>query len=432
MRLAIILTSIVLLAVTGCTHVRDRLNLKSQDEKLASKNVDQVVDGFVDNGNFPFLLARVETLDGELLYQHAAVNRNLIPSLKINGNSWMRIWSMSKIVTIVTILDLAEDGVLKLSDPVSKYVPEVSSMMVAYDSTGKKSIVQSIRDPKSACPFVLKPQVNVMTIEHLLNHEAGFYYPATNVDCLDEALAKNSLEDDIDGISFMEMLKSTPLVQDPGTTYFYGLNTTILGFVAERVTGLSLEELVKQRITEPIGINGLSYHLPAKAVLPPRFKSRDGNLTIAEERDLNIFGGFLPRYNSENRLYLGGEGMVATAKGYAKFIRMILGKGALSGKRVLNEESVDLLVQPHTQINNPYGHNGYNIFIANGFRGKDNPPHKPGLWLGGGYEGTRYWIDPDLGLVGVFMTQVNTTHRANDENYIAVINAFYENFYPSE
>ncbi len=432
MRLAIIFVSLALLVSTGCTYVQDTLNLKSKDEKVAAQSVDEVIDGFVDSGNYPFILARVETLDGDLLYQHSAVNRELIPSLKFNGNSWMRIWSMSKLVTIVTILDLAEDGVLKLSDPVSMYLPEVSSMQVAYDSSGQKPIVHSMNAPDNACPFVLKPQTNEMTIEDLLNHEAGFYYPATPIDCLNVALAKNSLDEDMDGVGFMEMLKSTPLVQNPGSTYSYGLNTSVLGFVAERATGMSLEELVKQRITMPIGIKGLSYHLPKKAVLPPRVNGSSGTLKIAEDRDLDIFGGFLPRYNSENRLYLGGEGMTATAKGYAKFIRMVLGKGALNGKRVLNEESVDLLVQPHTLINHPFGHNGYNIFVSNGFRGKDNPSHKPGLWFGGGYEGTKFWIDPDSNIVGILMTQVNNSPANQEEDFVALINAFYSNYFPNE
>lgn len=432
MRLSIILVSLAILAIAGCTQVRDTLNLKSKDDKVAAKNVDVVIDGLVDEGNYPFLLVRVETLDGDLVYQHSKVNRDLIPSLKIKGNSWMRIWSMSKIVTIVTILDLVEDGILKLSDPVSKYVPEVSEMMVAYDSSGEKSIVHSMNNPEDACPFVLKPQMNEMTIDDLLNHEAGFYYPATKVDCLNTALAKNSLPPTMDGHGFMEMLKSTPLVQDPGTIYYYGLNTTVAGFVAERATGMSLEELVKQRITGPLGIKGLTYHLPAKAVLPPRVNGESGTLKIAEDRDLDIFGGFLPLYNPENRLYLGGEGMTATAKGYAKFIRMLAGKGALKDTRILDEQSVDLLVEPHTNVNHPFGHNGYNIWVANGFRGKDNSSHKPGLWFGGGYEGTRFWIDPDLGIVGVVMTQVNNSPGNQDEDLVSVLNEFYSNFYPYE
>ena len=432
MRLTVILTSLALLASASCTYVRDTLNLKTPEENTASESVDEFVDSLVEKGNFPFLFTRVETLDGDLIYQHSSVNRELIPTQKINANSWMRIWSMSKIVTIVTILDLAEDGVLKLSDPVAKYIPEVSSMMVAYDTSGQKTSLVAMYEQSSTCPFVLKPQINEMTIEHLLNHEAGFYYPVTKSECLNTALAKGSIAEDMDGRGFMDMLKTTPLVQDPGTTYYYGLNTSILGFVAERATGMSLEELVKERITKRLGIKGLTYHLPKNANLPPRVDGSEGKLKIAEEGDLAIFGGFLPRYNSENRLYLGGEGMVATSKGYLKFIRMLLGKGVLKGNRVLDEDSVDLLVQPHTMVNSPTGHNGYNIWVSNGFRGKDKPRIKAGLWLGGGYEGTRYWIDPDLGIVGVIMTQVNNTPGNQDDYYTEYINLFYSTFYGAE
>ena len=72
--------------------------------------VDAVLDRYVVEGYYPFIYARLENRDGNVLYEHSAVNRELLPDAEINGQTWIRIWSMSKIVTISTVLDLVEDG----------------------------------------------------------------------------------------------------------------------------------------------------------------------------------------------------------------------------------------------------------------------------------------------------------------------------------
>lgn len=83
-------------------------------------NLDKILDDYVENDFYPFIYARLEDLDGNVLYEHSSVNKDLLPNTKIDGDSWMRIWSMSKIVTISIVLDLIEDGLLKIDDPVAK------------------------------------------------------------------------------------------------------------------------------------------------------------------------------------------------------------------------------------------------------------------------------------------------------------------------
>ena len=114
--------------------------------------VDAVLDRFVDEGYYPFIYARLEDRDGNVVYEHGAVNRDLLPDADIDGQTWIRIWSMSKIVTISTVLDLVEDGVLNLEDPVADYIPEFADMQVAVTADGRSlSEVERERGP-SACP----------------------------------------------------------------------------------------------------------------------------------------------------------------------------------------------------------------------------------------------------------------------------------------
>ena len=110
------------------------------DRKTKSIDLDpvplnQILDKYVDEGIWPFLYSKiVHGITGELVYEHLAINKSLLPNQNIDGNTWMRIWSMSKLVTISLAMDLMEEGLLKLDDPVSKYIPEFSNLKVAVDS----------------------------------------------------------------------------------------------------------------------------------------------------------------------------------------------------------------------------------------------------------------------------------------------------------
>ena len=196
-----------------------------------------------------------------------------------------------------------------------------------------------------------------------------------------------------------------PLIGQPGAKYHYGINTTILGMAAERASGKSLKALVAERLTGPLGIDGLRYGLPPGANLLPVFSGKDGALRLARPGELDIFGQDVPGYAPERALYLGGEGMLATADGYADFLRMLLRHGTLGERRFLERASVETLYAPHTLTDSPHGHNGFNLWVS-GQAMREAGEGDAGLWIGGGYEGTHFWVDPKRGFVAVLLTQV--------------------------
>ena len=409
------LMSVALVVVSGCVGDRPNEPIVAAPRDSAAA-VDQFVDKTINDGVYPFLYVRLESADGELIYEKSAVNRDLIPTLAINGDSWMRIWSMTKLVTIVATLDLVEDGVLSLSDPVTDYLPELADTLVATGTDGASLTDRPAEgEGGSKCPIVLRKPTTTMTVEHLLTHEAGFYYATTNIPCIAGLVADSDLPNAGDGDDFVKRVAALPLIQNPGSLYYYGTNTSVLGVVLERAAGKSLAEIIKERITGPLRIEGLAYHLPEGAKTPPRFDGGDGVLRPARDGELDIFGGPIPSYGRERRLFLGGEGMVGTASGYAKFIRMVLGRGELGGVRILDESSINELIAPRSLLESPYGYNGYNLWISNGYRGEDKPRGPAGVWVGGGYEGTRFWIDPDKDIVGVIMTQVHDAPHSEDD-----------------
>lgn len=387
------LTAAAVLSV-GCSAERTAVTLANPAE------VDQVIDGFVEVGAYPFLYVRLEDADGEVVYEHGAVNDDVLPGVTVDGRTWMRIWSMSKIVTIAVALDLIEEGALRFDDAVSDFIPEFEVLEVADLASADGTTAND-----DACPLQTESVRSTMTVRDLLNHEAGFYYTWTGVPCLDDALAAANLPVARDSNDLIRRLAALPLVQQPGAGYHYGTSTTVLGLVAERATGKSLKALVEERVTGPLGIDGLQYGLPPGVDLLPRFSGRNGALRLARDGELDIFGGEVPDYDPEHGLYLGGEGMLGTADGYADFLRMLLNRGELDGHRLLEEATIADLTSPHTQTDNPYGHNGYNLWVSSGKLNID-ATGRPGLWQGGGYESTHFWIDPENELVGVVMSQM--------------------------
>ena len=422
------LIAIYLLFLGSCEKKDDQTQALTINNPEA---LDAILDQHIDEGYYPYVYARLEDLEGNLLYEHGKVNQSLLPGVELTGNSWFRIWSMSKIITISVALDLIEAGVLGFEDPVSKYIPEFENLQVALTEEGQPLAELEWGEREPACPFQLVPPESVMTVAHLINHQAGFYYATTGMPCLDSLVASKNLPKAKDTDDFLKKIAELPLVQHPGTTHFYGTNTTVLGMVAERATGKSLKQLVEERITTPLQIEGLQYGLEDPSILPPSYSGKDTVLREVHKGELDIFGPDVPDYNLGHELYLGGEGMVGTADGYADFVRMLLKRGTLNGHQYLEKATVEDIYAPHTQLDNPYGYNGYNLWIT-GDSTRINEFGDAGLWTGGGYQGTHFWADPKRNFVGVIMTQANFVQPPGYQMADKFRGALYKQFWEQE
>jgi CubicO group peptidase (beta-lactamase class C family) len=402
-----------------------------------SNKLDSIVEKYIDNGSQALILVRLEDNDGNSIYQYSNKNNMLVPDYEINEETWFRIWSMSKIVTISLTMDLVEDGILQLDDPVTKYIPEFVNLKVAISKNGKplssygEGLGVDVLENDDPCPYQLVENKSEMTVLQLINHEAGFYYSTTGINCLDNILDSKNLAASKNSDELIQKLSELPLVDYPGNKHFYGLNTTVLGLVNERASGDTLENLVKNRITEPMNINGLQYNMNSDTKLLPVFSGVDSIIRYANDGELDIMGTYVPGYETANELFMGGEGMIATADGYADFLRMLLNHGKLNGHRFLNESSVKEIYSPHTQLENDYGYNGYNLWITSRLN-KEKGYGDEGLWTGGGYEGTHFWIDPKRDFVGLIMTQMFETPKAGHGRDNEIRGEVYKQIFKNE
>jgi CubicO group peptidase (beta-lactamase class C family) len=420
---------IIVLCFCSCNHSNKLVN--------DSKELNKIVDKYIKNGSQALLLVRLEDKKGKTIYQYGKKNNDLIPDNEINESTWFRIWSMSKIVTISLTLDLIEDGILKLDDPVIKYIPEFKNLKVAISKTGYplSSYGQGLGTNKSQedkpCPYEVVDNENEMTVLQLINHEAGFYYSTTGIECLDDILASKNLANSKNSDELIQRLSELPLIDFPGNKHFYGLNTTVLGLVNERASGITLDQLVKNRITDPMKIKGLRYNKTNNIELLPVFSGADQKIRLANSGELDIMGDYVPGYDINNKLFMGGEGMIGTADGYADFLRMLLNHGQLNGYRFLNESSVKQLYSPQTQLENEYGYNGFNLWVTSSLY-KEKGFGDEGLWTGGGYEGTHFWIDPKRDFVGLIMSQMFETPKQGHDRDNQIRGEVYKQIFKNE
>ena len=366
--------------------------IELQEEKL-----NHILDSYVKSGVYPFLYARVEGESGTV-YEHAVTNEDLFGNLKIDGDTWIRIWSMSKLVTISVAMDLIEENKLSLSDSVIKYIPEFKDLKVAVDKSGKS--ISQLTEVDNDCPHTLVDMDSIMLVKHLFNHTAGFYYTYTLSNCLNNRLSSLDIPTLYDGNELIEKLATIPLVQQPGESYHYGLNIAVLGLVIERITGKNLAEVFENRVIKKLGLTGLQYAIPNGVTLIPAFTGRNGYLETAKKGDLPILGQYVPNYDSNQELFLGGVGMLGTAKGYIDYWRKLLDPD----KSFLSEESISKMTSRPLDFPKDRGYQtGFGSYIT----GKGD--HQKDLLTVGGYEFTKAWVDRENKLFGVLFSQVHST-----------------------
>ena len=379
---------------------------KKPDQKRISldpKPLNNILDSYVNNGIYPFLYYRIEESTGRVVYEHTAVNKELLPGLNIGANTWMRIWSMSKLITISIAMDLIEDRLLSLDDPVINYIPEFKNLKVAVNSDGTSLAMSKSKD--DSCPFNLVEPDSVLKIKHLFDHTAGFYYALNGISCIDSLAATIDVPNQENGNQLINSLSKLPLIQHPGEIYRYGLNTTVLGLLLERATSQSLNDLVKNRITSPYNIEGLRYTLLKNVNLIPAFTGRDGKLRKVKQGELDLYGGNVPDYHSETNLFLGGEGMLGTASGYINFMRVLFFKRSLNKKEFLSEQTIKEMTSKPKGLNNDHGYQtGYAFYLTS-----ETHEYEKNILRVGGYEKTKCWVDRENKLIGTLFSQVNET-----------------------
>jgi CubicO group peptidase (beta-lactamase class C family) len=407
----------VFLSLTACaTHSTNRTSAaahaaapveSSQPGPVLSAQrlarLDEVLQRYVDEQRLAGAVAIV-LKDGETVYDRAFGWSDKESDRRMTTDTIFRIASQTKALTSAAVLALLEEGKLALSTPVSDFIPEYANVQVALESEGKAQLVAAKRP---------------ITIRDLLTHTSGYSYGTDpHISAMYEAKGLGpaaghgwyTADKDEPVCETMARLGTLPTISQPGEAYVYGYNTDILGCVVERASGVSLDQFLRDRITQPLGMKDTHFFLPPdqRDRLATVYASGpDGNAVRAPEGAKGQ-GHYV---DGPRRNFSGGAGLLSTARDYARFLEMIRNDGSLDGKRILGPRAVALMRtnqvgELHSSTGLGFGL-GFQTVERYGANGMD----APGAFGWGGAYGSIYRVDPESGLTMVLMIQLmpNTT-----------------------
>lgn len=249
--------------------------------------------------------------------------RDLGSGQPMEKDTLFRIYSMSKVVTGVAVLQLVERNRINLDSPVATWLPELKDLQVLTGGTAGNP--------------VLVPATNMVTVRMLLNHTAGFTYDFFAGSPVHELYKKADLWNSKDLTEFIGRVSRLPLIAQPGVAYNYSISDDILGLLVERVSGMSFGEYVQRNITSPLGLRDTGFRVPGSE------RGRMASLHEFQDGRLATTAPLLGVYPEPGRgIESGGAGLFSTIGDYARFAQCLLDGGALDGKRILGRKTVEL------------------------------------------------------------------------------------------
>ena len=346
---------------------------------------------------------------GKIAHLEAHGVMDLESKLPMPKNAVFRIASMTKPVTGVAIMMMMEEGKLRITDPVSKFIPEFKEMKVAVASPAQGLAPAPAAGQGTAPRFYTVPAERQITIRDLLTHTSGLASgPMGNSDVRKIARKPNETLAD-----YIPRLALTALEFQPGTRWMYsaqaGMDT--LGRIVEITSGQPFDHFLRQRVFDPLGMMEVSFY-PTEP-LEPRMPT------------VHQAGGACrrtPNSMSSKVYFMGSGGLITTAEEYAKFGQMLLNGGELNGKRLLSPRTVEYMSAVHIPDTLPgravgegYGLSVrvVNHAVAGGIRVSD------GSFGWSGVYGTHFWVDPKEEIVALMMTQTSVAAmRPEFENLV--------------
>ncbi len=353
----------------------------------------QVLQSHVDRGHLPGAVALIAR-HGQVLLHQAMGQQDPATGQAMAVDSIFRIYSMTKPVVSVAVMQLVERGQLLLSDTVAQHLPEFANAQVSSTADGHAQL----QDPKSA-----------PTVQDLLRHTAGLTYEILGNEPIQRQYAQARLASrDRSNREFARVLATIPLMFEPGTVWEYSRATDLLGTLVEVVSGQSLGQYLQDHILGPLGMVDTSF------VVPP-----DKHHRIAEPFATDPDGGIAPRLIDIRKpvaLEAGGAGLASTAADYARFLQCLLNGGALDGQRILSPTTVRYMTADHLGgigVHRagrsgellPPGH-GFGLgFAVRTEEGVAAMAGSKGLYFWGGIAGTTFFVDPVKDFFAVMMVQ---------------------------
>jgi CubicO group peptidase (beta-lactamase class C family) len=395
------LFTVSLFGMLGLAHAADLPRAAPDAVGLSAERLDRIgamLEDAVRAQAIPgavLLIAR----HGKIAYLHSVGERDPTTKAPMTDDTIFRIYSMSKPITVVAALMLAEQGRFGFADPISRFLPQFADVKVGIarpNPAGSDSPV-----------LQLVPADRPITVQDLMRHSSGLTYGFLGDTLVKKAYqAANLFAGDLDNAEFVDRVAKLPLAYQPGTTWDYGVSIDVLGRLVEIFSGESLYRYEKASLLDPLGMADTSFYVTDPA--------KQGRIAEPFPNDRTIGPGIeFSNPRVAGKWESGGGGMVGTAMDYARFLQMLLNGGELDGRRYLGPRTVAYMTadQMGSVVHpGPYylpgpGH-GFGLGVAvRKDAGVAIYPGEVGDWWWGGAAGTYFWVDPKSDLFVVYMMQ---------------------------
>ncbi len=367
---------------------------------------------YVNGGYLPGMLTYVYR-KGHLVHTSICGHMDIGRDKPMREDAIFRIYSMSKPITAVALMLLAEEGVIGLDDAVHDHIPAWKDLGVY--ASGTPSLLGG-----AAPSFMTTPTLRPMRVLDLATHTSGLSYGFMMRTAVDAAYRRAKVVDrqTPGGLQGMiDQLAQIPLDFSPGTAWNYSVSIDVLGYLVEKLSGMSFGEFLRERLFGPLEMNDTAFYVPLEKVerFTCCYQPETGRgLKLQDDAREST-------YANPPILESGGGGLVSTAHDYLRFCRMMLNGGTLDGVQILSPKTVALFSLNYlpdgrevADMSPPgmFSESGYagvgfslgcgvNVDVA-----KTRLPGSLGEYFWGGAAATAFWIDPKEELTVVFMTQV--------------------------
>lgn len=366
--------------------------------------VAALADRYVNEGRLAGAQVQVAHR-GKVALRHTVGMADVDTQRPLADDAIYRIYSMTKPITSIALMQLYEQGQVLLEDPVAAYIPEFADPVV--------HVGGSLTAPQT------RPAQTTMTVKDVLTHTSGLTYGfffQNNVDAMyrDDNLGNFGLPD-MSLEEGVKLLASKPLVFDPGTAWNYSMSTDVCGRLVEVIAGTTLDAYIADNVTGPLGMVDTAFHVTEDRA--DRFTS---NYAITPKGPLSLIDGFATsEYLAPRKFLSGGGGMVGTVDDYQRFVDMLLNGGELDGERIIGRKTLEYMTANHLPGGKTLNQLGQSTFseavmdgmgFGLGFSSVVDPAANGavssfGEFAWGGAASTAFWVDPLEEVTVVFMTQ---------------------------
>lgn len=375
--------------------------------RIDKARIDKALAGMVADGRVTGASALVWK-DGREVYYGETGLADREAGRPMRRDTLVQIYSMTKPVTGVSLMQLWEQGKFGLDDPLSRYLPEFANMLV---QDGKGADGQPI----------WRPSARQVTVRDIMRHTAGFAYgpgdsAAEKAFAAAEPLAlTNTLTE------FGHRLSHVPLIFDPGTQWRYSSAVDVQALLVERLSGEKYEDYAQAHVLKPLGMKDTGWTQPEANLgrLAATYLLKDGKLVREDDKAMHAFNFPKPA------MTMGGAGLVASIDDYMRFARMLLNGGTLDGVRILKPSTIRLMStnQLDARVTERAwlpgkGNVGFGLDFAVRVGQPQNAEENRGAvgeFFWDGAATTLFWVDPANKLTAVFFVQTKpftgTLHR---------------------